>query len=51
MGWCYCETCDRDIRSLGIARHRAMHRDRKENCIIQYSTGETYEHPYGEENE
>ena len=26
-GWAY-------HRSLGIARHRAMHRDRKEDCTI-----------------
>jgi hypothetical protein len=43
---CECETCNRVISSLGIARHRAMHRDRKELCVITYSTGETYRHDY-----
>jgi len=46
MSICYCKTCDRDINSLGIARHRAMHRDKKESCIIMYSGGDTYEHDY-----
>jgi hypothetical protein len=27
-----CDTCGRAFNSLGIARHRAMHRDRHENC-------------------
>jgi len=44
MNWCYCLTCKRNIRSLGIARHRAMHRDKKEDCTITYSDGKTYNH-------
>jgi len=31
---CYCYNCRRWFHSLGIARHRAMHRDRKEDCTI-----------------
>lgn len=44
---CYCVTCAKEIRSLGIARHRAMHRDKKEDCIISYSNGFTYRHNFG----
>ena len=31
---------------MGIARHRAMHRDKNEKCIIGYSNGDRYEHNY-----
>ena len=31
---CYCYGCGKWFHSLGIARHRAMHRDRKEDCTI-----------------
>ena len=37
---CYCKTCDRAFHPLGIARHRAMHRDKKEDCVIVYSSGD-----------
>lgn len=45
MSWystCLCHTCNREFQALGIARHRAMHRDKKENCKITYSNGDTY---------
>lgn len=35
----YCHTCKKDFESLGIARHRAMHRDKKEDCEITMSDG------------
>lgn len=42
---CHCYTCKKDFHSLGIMRHRAMHRDKKENCRIELSTGiYTYEY-------
>lgn len=41
---CYCVTCDKEFNSLGIARHRAMHRDRRENCTIVYKNGERRVH-------
>jgi hypothetical protein len=44
---CYCHTCGIYYNHIGIARHRAAHRDRDENCEITYSTGLTYEHKYG----
>ena len=42
MGLCHCFTCKKDIQSLGIARHRAMHRDKKQDCTIQFTHGDTY---------
>lgn len=36
---CECVTCGRELHHLGIMRHRAMHRDRKEDCIIIFSDG------------
>ena len=36
---CYCCNCDKEFHHLGIARHRAMHRDRVEDCRIIYSNG------------
>ena len=44
----YCFTCKKRFHYLGIARHRAAHRDKKENCKIMYTNGDTYEHNYGE---
>ena len=41
---CYCHTCEKSFHYLGIARHRAMHRDRKETCKITYTCGDTYTH-------
>lgn len=35
----YCKTCDRYFHPLGLARHRAKHRDHKENCEIEFSNG------------
>jgi len=32
-------------------RHRAMHRDKKENCTITFSIGDTYEYKYDSKNE
>jgi len=43
---CYCHTCDKDYHHLGIARHRAMHRDKREDCKITYSTGRTYDYDF-----
>lgn len=36
---CYCHTCQRRFHYLGINRHRAMHRDRQEDCDITYTHG------------
>lgn len=42
---CYCFTCKKWFHYLGITRHRKMHRDRKEDCKIRYTNGDTYHHP------
>ncbi len=39
----YCHTCKKAFHYLGINRHRAMHRDKKEYCKITYTQGDTYE--------
>ena len=43
---CYCYTCKKAFHYLGIARHRAMHRDRKEDCIIMYTYGNIYKYKF-----
>jgi len=37
---CYCHTCSRHFHALGINRHRAMHRDKHEDCEITYTYGD-----------
>lgn len=41
----YCHTCAKQFHSLGIMRHRAMHRDKKQDCTITLKSG-TYEYKY-----
>ncbi len=36
---CHCHTCNKDFNHLGINRHRAMHRDKRQYCEITYSDG------------
>lgn len=38
----YCHRCKRYFHRLGIMRHRAMHRDKKEQVKITYTNGNTY---------
>lgn len=45
---CWCETCEEPFHYLGIARHRAYHRKRKEIVYITYSNGDRYKHDYSE---
>lgn len=44
MKTCKCHTCNRWFHPLGIMRHRAMHRDRQEDCRITYTHGDTWLH-------
>lgn len=46
---CYCKTCDKDFNHLGIARHRAMHRKKREDCKIVYSDGSEVSYKFSEE--
>ena len=48
---CCCHTCEKDFHCLGIARHRAMHRDRREDCEITCTNGDTYMHEYSRAKE
>jgi len=41
---CYCYTCKKRFHYLGIARHRTAHKERKEDCKISYTNGDTYFH-------
>lgn len=41
---CYCFRCNKAFHPLGIARHRAMHREKKENCMIRYKNGQIIGH-------
>lgn len=43
---CRCQTCDKDFHYLGITRHRAMHRNKQEDCVISYTHGNTIHHRY-----
>lgn len=47
---CYCYTCDKPIHSLGVARHRAMHRDKKEECQIMYADGRIADYDFRSKN-
>ena len=47
---CYCHTCDKEFHYLGIARHRTMHRDKKQDCVITYTHGDTYTWKYSEQD-
>lgn len=42
----YCHTCKKYFHPLGISRHRAMHRDKREDCEITYANGDTYFHEF-----
>jgi len=42
----FCHTCEKSFHYLGITRHRAMHRDRLEDCKITYTHGDTWLHEY-----
>ncbi len=46
MKSCYCHTCKKTFHYLGISRHRAMHRDKWEDCRITYTHGDTYTHKF-----
>ena len=43
---CYCYNCDKWFHSLGISRHRAKHRDNREDCKIKYPYGVIKEHQF-----
>jgi len=47
---CYCHTCDKPFHYLGVANHRLRHKNRKEDCWITYTNGDTYAYKFSEPN-
>lgn len=43
---CYCHTCQKYFHYLGIASHRRKHRNRKEDCMITFTNGQTFKWNY-----
>lgn len=44
----YCHKCKKEFHWLGIARHRAMHRDKKERIKVTKPNGKTYTYKFDE---
>lgn len=49
MSECYCYTCKKQLKSLGVARHVAMHRDRMEDCKVRMKSGQ-FEYDFSKRN-
>lgn len=47
---CFCHLCGKEFHHLGIARHRAAHRHKRENCEITFSDGRRVRYWYGRKN-
>lgn len=45
---CYCHTCDKDFHYLGITMHRLAHKNRREDCKITFTHGDTYTYRFSE---
>lgn len=43
-----CINCNKELKTLGMTRHRAMHRDRKEYCQMMDSDGNIHHYHYEE---
>jgi len=43
---CWCYTCAKSFHYLGIAKHRAKHRDNRERCEIWYTSGKNVVHDF-----
>ncbi|MGV4331525.1 hypothetical protein [Ornithobacterium rhinotracheale] len=39
---CYCHTCKKWFHFMGIAKHRAAHKNKGESCKITFTNGDTY---------
>jgi len=48
---CYCHKCKRKFHYLGITRHRATHRDKREDCEITYTNGDKYIHEFSKKKD
>jgi hypothetical protein len=47
---CYCHECRLWVHHLGIASHRAAHRNRNEDVTIRYKDGHIMRHMFSEWN-
>ena len=45
---CYCHTCEKWFHWLGINRHVAMHRDKRERCQVTFTYGDRYIYKFDE---
>lgn len=48
---CYCHNCETSFHYLGIASHRASHRNRHEDCVITFTDGTTKMWKYSRRDE
>jgi len=48
---CFCHTCKKEFHYLGISRHRAMHRQKREDCIISYTNGDKFKYSYADKRD
>jgi hypothetical protein len=39
---CRCNTCGKNFHYMGISKHRAMHRSKKEDCDITFTNGDRF---------
>jgi hypothetical protein len=46
---CYCHRCKKEFHPQGIARHRAMHRDKKQDVTITFTDGRQVKWRYGKD--
>lgn len=45
---CYCRKCGKWVHYLGITSHRAMHRRRREDVTIEYTSGRVVTHKFSQ---
>ena len=48
---CWCHTCGRALHYLGISNHRLGHRNRREDCTITSTYGDTHTYEYSKWDE
>ncbi len=48
---CFCHACEKAYHHLGIARHRAAHRHKREDCEITFSDGRRIRSRYSQKAE
>lgn len=43
---CYCYTCEKRFHYLGITRHRMAHKERFQDCKIEFTYGNIHTYSY-----